>query len=109
MSKLKDRTLQCSDCGRSFVFTVKDQEFYEERGFSDPRRCPECRAVRKASRTGDRPGEGRTGGYGRGDRPDRQMFDVICARCGKPTQVPFQPRNDRPVYCKDCYEKQRQS
>ena len=108
MSK-KDRTLACSDCGRNFVFTVKDQEFYEERGFSDPRRCPECRAARKASRTGDRPsgGEGR-GGYSRPDRTDRPMYDVVCARCGKPTQVPFQPRNDRPVYCRDCFEKQRQ-
>ena len=107
MSK-KDRTLQCSDCGRSFVFTVKDQEFYEERGFSEPRRCPECRAARKASRTGGGAGEGRSSFGGRGDRPERQMFDVVCARCGKPTQVPFQPRNDRPVYCRDCYEKQRQ-
>jgi CxxC-x17-CxxC domain-containing protein len=103
----KDRTLTCSDCGSSFVFTVKDQDFYEERGFSEPRRCPGCRAARKASRTGDRPGEGR-GGYSSGSRPERQMFDVVCARCGKPTQVPFQPRNDRPVYCRDCYEKQRQ-
>lgn len=47
-------------------------------------------------------------GYSRPDRTDRPMYDVVCARCGKPTQVPFQPRNDRPVYCRDCYEKQRQ-
>jgi CxxC-x17-CxxC domain-containing protein len=35
------------------------------------------------------------------------MFDVVCASCGKETQVPFQPRGDRPVYCSDCFEQQR--
>jgi len=35
------------------------------------------------------------------------MYDVICAECGQPTQVPFQPRGDRPVYCRACFDKQR--
>ena len=35
------------------------------------------------------------------------MYDVVCAECGQPTQVPFQPRGDRPVYCRACFEKQR--
>ena len=34
-------------------------------------------------------------------------YDVICAECGQPTQVPFQPRGDRPVYCRACFEKMR--
>lgn len=41
------------------------------------------------------------------DPSGRQLYDVICAACGKPAQVPFKPSGDRPVYCKDCYMKQR--
>ena len=40
-------------------------------------------------------------------RAERQMFDVICDGCGRPTQVPFQPRGDRPVYCRECFEAQK--
>ena len=35
-------------------------------------------------------------------RPQREMFTVTCADCGRETQVPFQPRGDRPVYCREC-------
>ena len=37
----------------------------------------------------------------------RQMFTVVCAECGQETQVPFQPKDDRPVYCRDCFSKHR--
>jgi CxxC-x17-CxxC domain-containing protein len=30
---------------------------------------------------------------------------TTCAQCGKQTEVPFQPRGDKPVYCSDCYSK----
>jgi CxxC-x17-CxxC domain-containing protein len=121
MSKFNDRALQCADCNRTFTFTAGEQEFYTERGYSEPRRCPDCRAARKTSRAGgDRPAERRSSpsrGYGDsgggersgyGDRAPRQMFDIVCAECGQKSQVPFRPRNDRPVYCKDCYEKLQQ-
>lgn len=120
MSDFRDRTLRCGDCGSSFVFTAGEQAFYNERGFSEPKRCPACRSARKAgqakggSTSGERfAGGGEAGRYGgsdrggRKDRPARQMYDVICADCGEPTQVPFQPRDDRPVYCRDCYERHR--
>jgi CxxC-x17-CxxC domain-containing protein len=35
------------------------------------------------------------------------MFSVICDDCGATTQVPFQPRDDRPVYCQDCFAKHK--
>ena len=35
------------------------------------------------------------------------MHTVICAECGAETQVPFLPKNDRPVYCSTCYDKVR--
>ncbi|MEG2596357.1 MAG: CxxC-x17-CxxC domain-containing protein, partial [Ruthenibacterium sp.] len=41
----------------------------------------------------------------RGNGGERQMFDAVCASCGKNCKVPFEPRNDRPVYCSDCFSK----
>ena len=41
------------------------------------------------------------------DRPPREMHDIVCADCGKEAQVPFKPDGDRPVYCRDCYQKHR--
>lgn len=40
-----------------------------------------------------------------GDRPPKQLFDAVCAECGQQTQVPFQPRGTRPVYCRACFDK----
>ncbi len=47
--------------------------------------------------------------FGRGgfDRGPREMHKVTCSECGKECEVPFQPSGDRPVYCKDCYQKHR--
>ena len=98
-----DRTLTCRDCGQQFTFTAGEQEFYQSRGLTnDPGRCPDCRAARKSSQ-----GNG-GGGYGGGhDRPRREMFPATCSNCGKETQVPFQPRGDKPVYCSECFESVR--
>ena len=91
----KEKTLQCSDCGKSFGFTAEEQEFYASKGFTnEPKRCPPCRSARKAERSGS---EG--GSY----RGPRQMYPATCGQCGKQTEVPFQPRGDKPVYCRDCY------
>ena len=38
------------------------------------------------------------------DRPPREMHDATCGDCGKTCQVPFEPRQDRPVYCNDCFQ-----
>src|SRR5438132_656381 len=47
-----DTTLTCRDCGQGFVFTSGEQAFYASRGFSEPSRCADCRAARKAQRDG---------------------------------------------------------
>lgn len=47
------------------------------------------------------------GGPPRGGGGDRPMYDVTCSSCGQPTQVPFQPTEGRPVYCRDCFRKER--
>jgi len=94
-----DKSLQCSDCGTTFTFSAEEQEFFAAKGYTnEPKRCPSCREARKAERYG-------SGGY----RPRRQMFPAVCAECGKETEVPFEPREGRPVYCSDCYNRVRSS
>ena len=57
-----DKNLVCMDCSQEFVFTARDQEFYSERGFTEPKRCTPCRNARKAQREGGSAGGG-FGGY----------------------------------------------
>ena len=122
-----DKALTCADCSQDFVFTASEQEFYATRGFTEPRRCPSCRASRKAARGdtggssygggtgfGDR-GSGGTGygdssgGYGGGgySRGPREMFTATCSSCGKEASVPFRPTSGKPVYCSDCFATRR--
>jgi CxxC-x17-CxxC domain-containing protein len=46
-----------------------------------------------------------SGGFGGRDRRPLEMHEVICAKCGKETEVPFKPTGDKPVYCRDCFDK----
>jgi len=95
----QDKSLTCSDCGQTFTFRAEDQEFFHSKGFTnEPKRCPDCRRARKAGR--DNYGSGHQGA-------PRQMFTTVCSECGKTTEVPFEPRGDRPVYCSDCYRNVR--
>lgn len=90
----EDKQLTCKDCGQEFEFTAREQEFYAEKGFeNEPGRCPACRSARKANRGND--------------RRQRQFYKATCADCGQETEVPFQPTGERPVYCRDCFEKRR--
>jgi CxxC-x17-CxxC domain-containing protein len=93
-----DRTLTCLDCSAQFTFSAEDQEYHASRGFTnEPKRCPSCRAARRSER-----GEGRSYGDGYSSAP-RQMHSAVCAQCGKTAEVPFEPRGDRPVYCRECF------
>ncbi|MDO8472316.1 MAG: zinc-ribbon domain containing protein [Dehalococcoidia bacterium] len=96
----EDKNLTCRDCNQGFAFTAGEQEFYQSRGLrNEPSRCPTCRASRRQQRNVG-------GGGGQGER---QMFAAVCASCGADTQVPFEPRQERPVYCTACYSKVRDS
>lgn len=88
----QDITLKCKDCGEDFVFTAGEQEFYAEKGFQNqPQRCKNCRQARKNA-----------------GKPQREMYEAVCAKCGKPAKIPFQPSEDRPVYCSECFAAMRQ-
>lgn len=108
MSSFTEQTLTCADCGMQFAFTVAEQEFYAEKGFTNaPRRCKSCRAQAKQARQGGGRsyGGGGGGGGGGGYRPQRELFDVVCSACGQPTQVPFRPTGSKPVYCRECFQR----
>jgi CxxC-x17-CxxC domain-containing protein len=125
-----DKTLTCADCSQAFTFTASEQDFYAERGFTEPRRCPSCRASRKAARNADGGGGysagggyssggyssgagssyGSGGGYGSrggGSRGPREMFAATCSSCGQETEVPFRPTSGKPVYCSACFAQRR--
>ncbi len=106
-----DKPLACRECGREFIFTAGEQEFFAQKGFTnEPGRCPECRAARKSRLGGSGGGmaydsdRGYGGGYGGGRR---EMFTSTCSECGQTAYVPFQPRTDKPVYCSNCFERVR--
>lgn len=50
---------------------------------------------------------GARGGFGRdrGDRPE--MFKAVCAECGDSCEVPFKPNGNKPVYCSNCFKRDK--
>ncbi len=87
----QDKTLVCKDCGKEFVFTAGEQEFFAEKGFTnEPQRCKECRDAKKRS-----------------VKSNRKMYTTSCANCGKEAKIPFEPVDGRPVYCSECFAEMR--
>ena len=75
----EDKTLVCKDCGKEFVWTAGEQEFYASRGFENqPQRCKPCRDARK-------------NGGARSNGGERQMFDAVCAACARLARFPSSP------------------
>lgn len=86
---LQDKTIVCKVCKKPFVFTAAEQEFYAEKGFAhEPQRCKACRLKRRAA-------------------PQRRSYTAVCADCGQETQLPFAPKQGRPVYCDACFAKRK--
>ena len=52
----ENQQLQCTECGVIFEFSADDQEFFAKKGYTPPKRCPECRAKRKAQQNNNRGG-----------------------------------------------------
>ena len=93
----EDKTLVCKDCGKEFVWTAGEQEFYASRGFENqPQRCKPCRDARK-------------NGGARSTSGERQRFDAVCAACVKACKRPCQAREARPVSCSDGFARLQQN
>jgi CxxC-x17-CxxC domain-containing protein len=92
-----DRTINCVDCGESFIWTSGEQAFFHDKGLkNEPKRCKPCKqaknerlaAITAAQTSGTR---------------QRIEVSVQCAQCGQQTTVPFYPSQGRPVYCRSCF------
>ena len=87
----EDKTLVCKECGKEFIFSAGEQEFYAEKGLeNEPQRCKDCRMANKQRR-----------------RPERKFFTTVCKECGGEAVVPFVPKSDSGVLCSACFEKQK--
>ncbi len=117
--------ITCAACGEPFLLATAERQFRADRDLTDPRECPDCRRTLRAARNSDlislyqrsdalsfgespRPVErnrGRAPSQSAGGRSKvtQQRYNTVCAACGAETQVPFVPRGDRPVYCRDCF------
>lgn len=88
MENRESKMIVCVGCEKTFLFTPQEMDFYAEKGLThEPKRCPDCRKTKRDA--------------------NRQLFDAVCAECGAECKVPFEPVQDRPVYCVDCYRSHR--
>ena len=95
---MPDLDITCAECGETFPFTEREQDYYRERGLSHPKRCKPCRDSRRQSFGGARQGGGGS---------ERERFDIVCDQCGKPDSVPFKPQEGRPILCGNCFSASR--
>ena len=72
MLKYSDMNLTCTQCGKEFIFSEDEQEFYKTKGFTPPHRCKDCRSNRRPSHS------------------------ATCSKCGNPFV------DDAPIYCAAC-------
>lgn len=101
---MPDKNLTCKECNVAFVFSESEQISFQEKGHTNnPTRCPECRAARKLAHGGIVS----QNNVQQNARTERSLFSATCAACSKPTTVPFRPSNDKPVYCRDCYQSRK--
>jgi CxxC-x17-CxxC domain-containing protein len=96
----------------NFTFSAGEQSFYAARGLlNHPQRCSTCRSARRNEAGSAAPIQGYVH-YGSfasfGGRSARQMHPATCTRCGQLTEVPFQPKEGRPVFCLECFGASRE-
>jgi|SRR5579884_147981 len=98
--EFQDKTLKCIDCGGDFVFTAGEQLFFHDKQFrNEPKRCKACKSKRIPSGSGQRPQNG----------PPKVETKTVCSQCGRETTVPFRPTQGRPVFCRECFQHQKQA
>lgn len=125
-------SLTCTECGDPFTRTSDETHYYHQRAATPPTTCPDCRQRFRSARNAEmraahasgvldpaqapvaptrspapfRRGAGsRDHSAGPGGAP--RLFRAVCADCGRDTEVPFQPRSGRPVFCRDCFNTRR--
>lgn len=91
----EDEKLICKECGKEFIFTAGEQEFYAEHNLQNkPQRCRTCRNGRKENPSDDM---------------TKLSYIAVCAACGGEARVPFEPTMARPIFCSMCYSKRKKN
>ena len=90
----RDKSLDCIECQKPFIWTAGEQLFFADKNFkNEPKRCKDCKSKR-SQRLGHASKE-------------RVETTAVCSQCGKETTVPFRPTQGRPVYCKECFQQRK--
>ena len=94
MIEVRDKQLECSKCGKQFLFSAKEAQAFLDKGLTnEPKKCPACRAAERAR------------------KENKVRHEVACAECGAMFEVPFEPalKSDgspaRALYCLEHFEK----
>ncbi|HUU49083.1 MAG TPA: CxxC-x17-CxxC domain-containing protein [Nitrosopumilaceae archaeon] len=102
-----DRPVYCSDCFRK----NKPQDSENDRGsrYSSDDRGSRYSSDDRGSRYSSDDRGSRYSSDNRGSRDSRreESTTVTCSDCGTECQVPFVPRNNKPVYCSDCFRQHK--
>lgn len=86
----QDQTIKCKDCGKPFVFTARDQEFFAQKGFTNPpSRCKDCRVRKKAVEAAQQ---------------NKTLYTIKCKSCGKEGEMAMEPRKPDDVLCSECFQ-----
>jgi len=100
--EFQDKVLNCIDCGSDFVFTSGEQLFFYDKQFkNEPKRCKACKTKRVAV-LGAPPSQPRN--FYQNTKIETR---ATCSQCGKETTVPFRPTQNRPIFCRECFQSRR--
>lgn len=83
--------VKCEKCGNDFLIINKEIEFYKEKDFPLPKKCPTCRLERRMSL-----------------RNKKELLGYKCDSCGKDIIIAFDPVEGQKVFCKTCHQKDMQ-
>ena len=105
-NKREFTTVTCADCGTEceIPFVPKtDRPVY----------CSDCfRQNKPKSSDNEKYSDNRKEKFSRNDRHSSEQMPrksaiVTCSDCGIDCEVPFIPKHDRPIYCSDCFRKNK--
>jgi len=91
---LQDKNLTCKDCKRKFIFTVKEQMDFGQKGWPDPVRCRYCRRQKKILNLvlDDKTPIG-----------DEVKSTEVCDKCRRPFHTKINRKPGINLYCDDCW------